>query len=117
MHPSLRVLSSRPHQPLIKFLGKRIYPSTLSKPHPHPQAPPEVVNRFSDFVAKSQATEAPHAHPQAPAEVKSNFPAKKHGPTGTTSMSEFWLAPERLWKQDIEEAEIEAITSGGATLH
>ncbi|KNZ73993.1 hypothetical protein J132_08646 [Termitomyces sp. J132] len=91
MHPSLRVLSSRAHQPLIKFLGKRTFPNTPSVPHAHPAAPAEIKSQFSQFLKKIEAS------------VKTSTPAS------TALLKDFWEAPERLWKQDIEEAEIEAI--------
>jgi len=101
MHPSLRVLSLQAHRPLIKFLGKRIYPSTPSAPHAHPAAPAEVKSRFSDFLKKLEAS----------GESSSSSLQSK------TVLSEFWEAPERLWKQDLEEAEMDAVMSGGASLH
>lgn len=30
-------------------------------------------------------------------------------PASTAVLKDFWEAPERLWKQDIEEVEIEAV--------
>ncbi|KAG6845841.1 hypothetical protein H0H87_002532 [Tephrocybe sp. NHM501043] len=101
MHPSLRVLSSRAHQPLIKFLGKRTYPTTPSPPQAHPAAPAELKSRFSEFIKKIEASGE-----KASTTLASN-----------SVLSEFWQAPERLWRQDIEEAEIDAILSGGASLH
>ncbi|KAG5635318.1 hypothetical protein H0H81_011731 [Sphagnurus paluster] len=101
MHPSLRVFSSRAHQPLIRFLGKRTYPSTPSAPHAHPAAPAELKNHFADFVKKFEASGK----------------SSSLSTLSTGALSEFWEAPERLWKQDIAEAEIEAILTGGASLH
>ncbi|KAG6890765.1 hypothetical protein C0992_012737 [Termitomyces sp. T32_za158] len=93
MYPSLRVLSSRTHQPLIKFLGKRTHPNTPTIPHAHPAAPAEIKNQFSNFLKKIEAS------------VKTCSVA----PVSTAALKDFWEAPERLWKQDIEETEIEAI--------
>ncbi|KAF8887595.1 hypothetical protein BD779DRAFT_1440831 [Infundibulicybe gibba] len=93
MHPSIRVLSSSTRQPLIKFLGKRTWPSTPESPHPHPAAPVELKKTFSDFVKK---VETPTAAP-------SSQKAAHH---------EYWEAPERFWNpkvREIEEQEIEAI--------
>ncbi|KAG5643577.1 hypothetical protein DXG03_000630 [Asterophora parasitica] len=100
MHPTLRVA----RQPLIKFLGKRIYPSTPSAPHPHPAAPAEIKSKFADFVKKVEASAA-----------SSSTVVQSNG-----ALKEFWEAPERLWRQDIEQAEIDAILAsltGGASLH
>lgn len=100
MHSTIRVLSSRAHHPLIKFLGKRTYPSAPSTPHAHPAAPVELKQRFADFVKKFESSEA--------ISEKS---------TDKAVFSEFWEAPERFWRRDIEDAEITAILSGGASLH
>ncbi|KAG6819509.1 hypothetical protein H0H93_011167 [Arthromyces matolae] len=78
------------------------YPNlATSAPHPHPAAPAEIKARFSEFVKKIEAS----------TKISSAVPAS------TGALRDFWEAPERLWKQDIEEAEIDAILSGGASLH
>ncbi|KAJ7245169.1 hypothetical protein B0H12DRAFT_1187754 [Mycena haematopus] len=94
MRATLRAL----HQPLIKFVGKRSWPSTHPTPHAHPAAPPEFQKRFSDVAARPSA--------------------EGNGKTGS-AISEFWLAPERFWRprgRELEESEIEAVLSGGASL-
>ncbi|KAG6885789.1 hypothetical protein C0993_009894 [Termitomyces sp. T159_Od127] len=93
MHTSLRVLSSRAHQPLIRFLGKRTYPHTPSVPHAHPAAPAEIKGQFSEFLKK----------------IGGSVKTSSNTPISTAALKDFWEAPERLWKQDIEETEIEAI--------
>ncbi|KAF9464252.1 hypothetical protein BDZ94DRAFT_1235472 [Collybia nuda] len=107
MHPSVRVFSARVHQPLIKFVGKRAYPSGPAAPHAHPAAPAELKQKFSDFVRKFEAsTSSPTTKPVKTAD-KDAFP-------------EFWQAPERFWRprtRTIEDFEIDAIESGGASLH
>ncbi|KAJ7760374.1 hypothetical protein B0H16DRAFT_1532100 [Mycena metata] len=91
MRATLRVLAAQ-HQPLIRFLGKRSWPSGQATPHAHPAAPPEFQKRFL------------RPSPQV----------------GTDSVvSEFWEAPERFWRpriRELEESEIDAILSGGASL-
>ncbi|KAJ7439857.1 hypothetical protein FB451DRAFT_1415512 [Mycena latifolia] len=97
MHATLRVLAARVHQPLIKFPGKRSWPSSPATPHAHPAAPPEFQKRYSDVAA-------------APSGGKSK--------TGTV-ISEYWEAPERFWRpriRELEESEIDAVLSGGASL-
>ncbi|KAJ7432637.1 hypothetical protein B0H11DRAFT_2124620 [Mycena galericulata] len=97
MHGTLRVLGARVHQPLIKFPGKRSWPSTT--PHAHPAAPPEFQKRFSDAASSSS-------------------PEDGQRKTGTV-ISEFWEAPERFWRpkgRELEESEIDAVLSGGASL-
>ncbi|KAJ7065922.1 hypothetical protein B0H15DRAFT_958471 [Mycena belliarum] len=98
MRATLRVLAARVHQPLIKFPGKRSWPSTT--PHAHPAAPPELQKRFSDSVT---------ALPPSAGKTKAG-----------TVVPEYWEAPERFWRpriRELENAEIEAVLSGGASLH
>jgi len=95
MRATLRVLAAH-RQPLIQFIGKRSWPSTT--PHAHPAAPPEFQKRYSD-VAASSSTEG-------------------KGKTGSV-VGEFWQAPERFWRprvRELEESEIDAVLSGGASL-
>ncbi|RDB15488.1 hypothetical protein Hypma_004185 [Hypsizygus marmoreus] len=101
MHPSLRVCSARAHQPLIRFLGKRTYPSTPSTPHAHPAAPAELKKRFEELFSTSEAS--------------GSAPVASSG--SKVVFAEFWEAPERFWKRDIEDSEIDAILSGGASLY
>ncbi|CAA7260165.1 unnamed protein product [Cyclocybe aegerita] len=108
MHPSLRVCSARAHTPLIKFLGRRTHPSTPDAPHPHPAAPADLKARFSEFLAKMNASGS------------SEPPSKSGSGKNTTVYNEFWEAPSRLWKPKvryIEEAEVNAIMSGGASAY
>ncbi|KAK7030777.1 hypothetical protein R3P38DRAFT_871867 [Favolaschia claudopus] len=102
MHITIRVLASH-RQPLIKFIGKRSWPSKLAHdaPHAHPAAPPEFQKRHYDDVASSK--------PSSP-ERKSN--------SGGAAL-EFWQVPERFWKprgRELEEREINAVLSGGASM-
>jgi len=103
MHPSLRCCSARAHTPLIKFLGKRSYPSTPDVPHPHPAAPIEFKQRFSEFLAKMNSS------------TTSESAVK---PSSDTVFNDFWEAPPRFWKPKVrllEEDEMNAIMSGGAS--
>jgi small subunit ribosomal protein YMR-31 len=106
MHATLRVL----RQPLIKFLGKRSWPSSARctcsfeavlirlaqpTPHAHPAAPQEFQKRFSDSAASASASAS-----------------SGKGNTGGNALSEFWEAPERFWRprvRELEESEIEAV--------
>ncbi|KAJ6583179.1 hypothetical protein B0H10DRAFT_2097769 [Mycena sp. CBHHK59/15] len=100
MHASLRVLAARVHQPLIKFPGKRSWPSTPDTPHAHPAAPPEFKKRYSDAAAAAP-------------------PAGTGKGNASSTVLEFWEAPERFWRprvRELEEGEIEAVLSGGASL-
>jgi len=102
MFSTISVLSSRGYQPLIKFLGKRVFPSAPSTPHAHPAAPVELQQRFSE-LKKFEASET-----------------RSDKGRGAASFSEFWEAPERFWRpkaREITDAEVDAILSGGASLH
>lgn len=87
---------ARVHQPLIKFVGKRSWPSN-EPAHAHPAAPKEYAKAF-------------HQDSSAPSETK----AGKSG-----AVAEFWEAPERFWRpriRQLEDWEIDAISTGGASL-
>ncbi|KAI0786521.1 hypothetical protein C8Q75DRAFT_808492 [Abortiporus biennis] len=96
-------------KPLIHFIGKRQWPSQPEAPHPHPFAPAELKQAFSDFVAKFKASGSQAAASKPSSSTKAGENVQVY--------DEFWKAPERLWKQEISEAEVEAILSGGASLH
>ncbi|KAF8803870.1 hypothetical protein BYT27DRAFT_7109315 [Phlegmacium glaucopus] len=108
MHPSVRYFSARAHQPLIRFLGKRTYPSSPEVPHAHPAAPLELKQKFSEFVNK----------------IISSNPQGSQTKTSTSSQinishyHDFWEAPSRFWKprvRQLEDKEMDAIMSGGAS--
>ncbi|KAI0269445.1 hypothetical protein BC834DRAFT_627639 [Gloeopeniophorella convolvens] len=102
MHPSIRVA----HKPLISFLGKRKWPSGPQPQHPHPAAPAQFKEAFSDFLKKYQGTPATSGSSARTA-------------SGKPVLNEFWEAPEHLWRPRIshlEDSEIDAVLSGGASL-
>ncbi|KIM84052.1 hypothetical protein PILCRDRAFT_819082 [Piloderma croceum F 1598] len=106
MHPSLRVLNAR--KPLISFIGKRSWPSKPESQHPHPAAPSELQQTFSDFVKKFESS--------------SSSVSPSNGANGGSkeAFGEFWEAPARFWRpriRELEDGEIDAISSGGASLH
>lgn len=118
MHPSL--IRSRVHKPLIRFIGKRQWPS--QSPKPHPSAPAELKAAFSDFIKKfqsSSATSSSSSPSSRPAPAPSPVTSSKSGAgeADVQTYHEFWQAPQRLWKRDIDEAEIEAVLTGGASMH
>jgi len=92
-------------KPLINFIGKRSWPSKSQLQQPHPAAPPELQRAFSDFLKKFEA---------------SSTPSKKMSGGGSKeTFGEFWEAPAKFWSprvRDLEECEIDAVLSGGATL-
>ncbi|KAF7416196.1 hypothetical protein PC9H_002460 [Pleurotus ostreatus] len=98
------------HQPLIKFIGRRQWPSTPEIPHFHPAAPVDLRDK-SAIISKavSQLTSSPSP---------SSSSSKSSG-SGKQVYSEFWEAPERFWKPRVRyvpDFEIDAILSGGASL-
>ncbi|KAH8826961.1 hypothetical protein DL96DRAFT_1802465 [Flagelloscypha sp. PMI_526] len=104
MHPSLRVCSARPHQPLIRFLGKRSWPpSAHPEPKPHPSAPDEIKQGFGDFLKRLASSEAG---------------AGSSATTGgNSSFDNFWDAPDRFWRpknRELEDSEIDLVLNGGA---
>ncbi|KAF5321697.1 hypothetical protein D9619_000942 [Psilocybe cf. subviscida] len=108
MHPSLRRCSARAHTPLIRFLGKRSHPTSADTPHPHPAAPAEFKERFSEFLTKMNSSGA-----------SSKASSSKPSSSGNTNtFNQFWEAPSRFWQPRVREmskAEMDAIMSGGAS--
>lgn len=73
--------------------------------HPHPFAPPELKQHFSDFLKKFQGTPAAASSAGAGASASS---AKKTESSGQV-FEDFWQAPSRLWKRELEEWEIDLV--------
>ncbi|KAA1465894.1 FAD/NAD(P)-binding domain-containing protein [Dentipellis sp. KUC8613] len=107
MHPSLRVA----HKPLINFLGKRQWPSTPGPQHAHPAAPEQLKAAFSDFLKKYESSSTASAAGKSGSSTSSS---------GEQVYGDFWDAPAWTWNpriRHIEESEIDAVTSGGASLY
>ncbi|KAK0206042.1 hypothetical protein DFS33DRAFT_1417680 [Desarmillaria ectypa] len=98
MHPSVRLLSTA-RIPLIRFLGKRVWPSKPEAAHAHPYGPPELPASFRK-PSQSAAAQAPSAKMLA----------------SDVAFTNFWEAPERFWRHDVNDAEMAAVESGGASL-
>ncbi|KAI0643602.1 hypothetical protein C8Q79DRAFT_975737 [Trametes meyenii] len=107
MLPTLRLANA--HKPLIRFLGKRQWPAKPETQHPHPFAPPEAKQHFADFLKKFQSSSS-----AAPASTTS---APSKNGASSQAFQEFWQAPPRLWKRELQDWEIELVQSGGASLH
>ncbi|KAF8164922.1 hypothetical protein B0H34DRAFT_647798 [Crassisporium funariophilum] len=107
MHPSVRCFSAaRAHQPLIKFLGKRTYPSNPDVPHAHPAAPTEFKQRFSEWVKSVRSPET------APEPVAKASPKADTNQSNVSHYDDYWEAPSRFWRprvRYIEEDEMDAI--------
>jgi len=103
MHPTVRLAAA--HRPLIRFLGKRSWPSTPDVQHAHPAAPEELKKSFGEFLRKFQSP------------VKTNGDGSS---SGTYVYQEYWEAPSKYWNsrvKTISKEEIDAVLSGGATLY
>ncbi|KAI9459042.1 hypothetical protein F5148DRAFT_312440 [Russula earlei] len=103
MHPSFRIA----HRPLISFIGKRQWPSVPQPQRPHPAAPAHLKEAFSSFLETYKSLLSPASNK-----------APQRNQRGLT-FNDFWEAPEPLWRPKIrhlEDAEIDAVLSGGASL-
>ncbi|PSR72898.1 hypothetical protein PHLCEN_2v11265 [Hermanssonia centrifuga] len=119
MHPTVRLATAatpRVHKPLIHFVGKRVWPTTprpvAPEPqHPHPAAPADYKEHFSDFVAKfkSSGSSLQNTSP-------SSAPAKSGAKESVKVFDDFWQVPARLRSPELSEAEMEAITVRIVTL-
>ncbi|KAF7984836.1 hypothetical protein HWV62_10779 [Athelia sp. TMB] len=95
MHPSIRVLNAGAHP----------------EQHAHPAAPEELKKAFGDFLKKFEASGSG---------AKDASTSSKKSESGKEVFGEFWEAPSRFWRpkvRELEEAEMDAISSGGASLH
>jgi len=103
MHPTVKVAAA--HRPLIRFLGKRSWPSTPDPQHAHPAAPEELKKSFGEFLKKFQSPVKAGGNESSP---------------GRHVYQEYWEAPSKFWNgrlKTMSEEEIDAVLSGGATLH
>lgn len=117
MRTTVRILQGHVHRPLIRFLGKRHFPSSLflfdissfslilpfvapDSPHPHPAAPADIVTRFKEFQKRSNSS--------TPSSLSL---ATRQEASGSRSYQEFWEAPARFWKSSriVEDVEMDAV--------
>ncbi|KAF8629591.1 hypothetical protein AX15_003337 [Amanita polypyramis BW_CC] len=99
MYPSFRIFSARAHQPLIKFLGKRSWPSALETPHPHLATVAGLKHQFAALT------------PTQPSTVSAA--------SSRATFNYFWEIPERLRyskARELGKVEMDAVMSGGASL-
>ena len=112
MHPTTRLAAV--HRPLIRFLGKRSWPSSTCGPG----------LSAAHWTDGSIAPDVQHAHPAAPEELKRSFgeflkkfqsPARTNGGgsnSGAHVYQQYWEAPSRYWNnrvKKISEEEIDAV--------
>jgi len=98
-------------QPFSQLTFSHILPcvTAAESQHPHPAAPSELKKSFSEFVKKFEASSS-----------SSLLDSEVKGGRSKEAFTEFWEAPARFWKptiRELEEREIEAILSGGASSH
>ncbi|GHJ84146.1 hypothetical protein NliqN6_0548 [Naganishia liquefaciens] len=122
MRPTTLLRAAHVRQPMIHFLGKRSnIEKTPHTPKPHPQAPKEVVESFDAFLAKlksePQASATPSSSPSSKAQSAAPSTSTSSGKSGVpVDFEVFYEAPSRLWRtKPLEEFEMEAVMSGGAT--
>jgi len=87
---------------LIRFIGKRIYPSSPDVPHAHAAAPLELQQQFLNKMNSS--------NPQG---IQTKASAKYTSSSVNIShYHDFWEAPSRFWKprvRRLEDQEMDAI--------
>ncbi|KAI9069548.1 hypothetical protein FKP32DRAFT_1608348 [Trametes sanguinea] len=98
MLPSLRLANA--HKPLIRFLGRRQWPA-------------KAKQHFQDFLKKLQSSSTASATSTATASSSSS---SKSGAKGQV-YQDFWQAPPRYWKRELQDWEIDLVQTGGASLH
>ncbi|KAJ9120883.1 hypothetical protein QFC22_002818 [Naganishia vaughanmartiniae] len=123
MRPATLLRAAHARQPMIHFLGKRSNADkTPHTPRPHPQAPKEIAESFQSFLSKLQSSSS-GTSTSKPQSVQSTSSSSSSGGKDVSKGSGkpvdyevFYEAPSRLWKtKPLEEFEMEAIMSGGAT--
>ncbi|KIW13273.1 hypothetical protein PV08_08460 [Exophiala spinifera] len=136
MRPSLILRATQHRVPLIKFLGKRTTPKSIDHtPHAHPASPTHSLpDSFVQYRAKAQQ-HGPLRGDGGNAPISStSFAAATSGPMtygaigGSAGGSlgsvqpkagEYFdrnELPKRFWRTQWSEEEIEAVSSGGASM-
>ena len=112
MCPNPRFFSGKAHQPLIKFVGKRTWPSGR---HTH-------TCIYSGKKIHVAAREVPHAHPAAPSGLRPESVSSPSSESFTTHsrtvFNPYWEAPGRLWYptiRNLHDTEMDAIMVGSRT--
>ncbi|PWN53922.1 hypothetical protein IE53DRAFT_383557 [Violaceomyces palustris] len=112
--PSL-IRSAHVHKPSFRFPDRKA-PKQPHTPHPHPAAPPSVVEKFQDF--QKTLASGPHFFPEKLVQASSSAAQPQPGAlasavSGDREVAEdVHLLPERFWKTHallFEEAEMEAV--------
>ncbi|WPH01068.1 Hypothetical protein R9X50_00390300 [Acrodontium crateriforme] len=133
MFASTRVLMHR--QPMIRFIGKRSIPQQVDHaPHAHPASPDHTLpESFSSYRQRATSHGPLGGGQQRVASSAASVPSTVMSPYGAIgghsakqlgsvkpASGEFWdrsQLPKRFQRLQWSEAEIEAIESGGASMH
>ncbi|KZT66989.1 hypothetical protein DAEQUDRAFT_674043 [Daedalea quercina L-15889] len=109
MRPTLRLCASvAQRQPLIHFTGKRQWKS--EPPHPHPLATPDLKSAFIDSLRKAQASVSESSAVGQKGSSQSGSTASQQRKGGSEQVYQnFWEAPERYWKHDLDEWEVDLV--------
>nr|CDI56721.1 conserved hypothetical protein [Melanopsichium pennsylvanicum 4] len=98
------------------------------KPHPHPEAPPQIAQQFDHF--QKVFSSGPHFHPEKLNQTSSSYSSSSSlssqqgsGLLGNVDMKgreaaeDTHLLPDRFWRTSAlqwDEAELDAVMTGGA---
>ncbi|KAK5305328.1 hypothetical protein LTR99_002870 [Exophiala xenobiotica] len=139
MRPSFILRATQQRVPLIKFIGKRTPPKSVDHtPHAHPASPThELPDSFAQYRSKAQQhgpLKGGNGNGGGGSVSASPFQAATSGPMtygavgGTAGRSlgpvqpkdgEYFdrnELPKRFWRTQWSEEEIEAVSSGGASM-
>jgi len=99
------------HNVLIKFPDRK-QPQAPHTPHPHPSAPREIKETFNEFLKKIEVSSSD------PAQGLGKHESAASRKQGQGTAPNFWEeGVSRYWNPiPLEEWEIEAVESGGATV-
>ncbi|KAE8271536.1 hypothetical protein A4X09_0g794 [Tilletia walkeri] len=115
LRPTLRLLAQQAYKPSIRFPDRSQSSKQHTEPHPHPAAPPEIAKDFSHF--QEVFASGPHFHPE---KLQSASEGKEEPAAAPAPVAEdLHELPARFWKTRslvIEEDEMEAIMTGGASV-
>ncbi|KIX04763.1 uncharacterized protein Z518_05633 [Rhinocladiella mackenziei CBS 650.93] len=135
MRPSLVLRTTQHRTPMIKFIGKRTPPKSIDHtPHAHPASPtPSLPDSFAAYRSKAQQHgplsgqqrnsfssspfSAPTSSPMTYGAI-GGTPGRSLGPIQPKKGEYFDRSelPKRFWRAQWTEEEIEAVSSGGASM-
>ncbi|KAE8257752.1 hypothetical protein A4X13_0g2144 [Tilletia indica] len=120
LRPTLRLLAQQAYKPSIRFPDRSQSSKQHTEPHPHPAAPPEIAKDFSHF--QEVFASGPHFHPEKLQSASSGGEGEEPAAAAAEAApvaEDLHELPARFWKTRslvIEEDEMEAIMTGGASV-